>query len=140
MRRCYVTFTLGFVATSFVLAAVNATAKNPGGNADARKIKNPVAASAVSIKAGEAVYKKYCAFCHNTDAKGEGPLAPKDSHPPNLVDDKWDHGSTDGEIFAVIQNGAGPTSVMKGFKGKMPDQDMWNVVNYLRSLGLKQTS
>jgi hypothetical protein len=26
---------------------------------------------------------------------------------------------------------------MVGFKGKMPDQDMWHIVNYLRSLGPK---
>ena len=140
MRRSHVTLIGGIALACVILAAVNATAQSPAGNAGARKIKNPVAATAASIKAGEATYKKYCAFCHNTDAKGEGPLAPKDSHPPNLVDDKWDHGSTDGEIFAVVQNGAGPTSVMKGFKGKMPDHDMWSVINYLRSLGPKKTS
>jgi mono/diheme cytochrome c family protein len=140
MRRHDATLIGVFALVWLILTAVNATAENPGGNAEARKIKNPVAASAASIKAGEATYKKYCAFCHNTDATGEGPLAPKNSHPPSLVDDKWDHGSTDGEIFATIQSGAGPTSVMKGFKGKMPDQDLWNVINYLRSLGPKKTS
>jgi mono/diheme cytochrome c family protein len=140
MCRSHVLLIGGFAAASLALAAVHATADGPGGNADARKIKNPVAANAVSIKAGEAVFKKYCAFCHNADATGDGPLAPKDSHPPSLVDDKWEHGSSDGEIFATIQNGAGSTSVMKGFKAKMPDQDIWNVVNYLRSLGPKKTS
>ena len=29
----------------------------------------------------------------------------------------------------------GGTSAMKGFKGKIPDQDIWNVINYVRSLG-----
>ena len=140
MRRSHVTLIGGIAVACVILAAVNATAHSPAGNAEARTIKNPVAANAVSIKAGEAIFKKYCAFCHNSDAQGEGPLAPKDSHPPNLVDDKWDHGSTDAEIFAVVQNGAGPTSVMKGFKGKMPDPDMWSVINYLRSLGPKKTS
>ena len=38
-----------------------------------------------------------------------------------------------------VENGAGATSVMKGFKGKMPDQDIWNVINYVRSLGPKKT-
>ena len=27
---------------------------------------------------------------------------------------------------------------MKGFKGKIPDQDIWNVINYVRSLGPKK--
>jgi mono/diheme cytochrome c family protein len=135
----YSVLTGGLAAAAFALAVVSATAQGAGGNPEARKIKNPVAATAASLKTGEAVFKKYCAFCHNADAKGEGPLAPKDSHPPSLVDDKWDHGSTDGEIFAVVQNGAGPTSKMKGFKGKLTDQDTWHVINYLRSLASKDS-
>ena len=37
----------------------------------------------------------------------------------------------------VIVNGAGPNSKMVGFKGKMPEQDVWHILNYLRSLGPK---
>ena len=132
---------VGIIATAlFVLVVVVAAAQGSGGNPEARKIKNPVAPTAASIKTGEGVFKKYCAFCHNADGKGDGPLAPKDSHPPSLVDDKWGHGSSDGEIFAVIQNGAGPTSKMKGFKGKLTDQDIWHVINYLRNLASKDAS
>jgi mono/diheme cytochrome c family protein len=39
----------------------------------------------------------------------------------------------------VIQNGAGPKFDMKGYKGKISDTDTWNIVNYLRSLGPKNT-
>lgn len=127
-------------AAALFLTVVAAAAQSPAVGPDPKKVKNPVATSAASVTAGAATYKKYCGFCHGPEAKGEGPLAPKDSHPPNLIDAKWDHGDTDGEIFALIQNGAGGTSVMKGFKGKMPDTDMWNLVNYLRSLGTKKTS
>lgn len=111
-----------------------AGAQQPGGNPEKKKIKNPVAATAASIAAGKASFQKYCRFCHGAEAKGDGQMAPKDTHPSNLVDDQWDRGSSDGEIFAVIQEGAGPKFEMKGFKGKMTDQEMWNVVNYLRSL------
>jgi hypothetical protein len=55
--------------------------------------------------------------------------------PSNLTDATWDRGSTDGEIFVVIQEGAGPDYKMKGLKGKISDQDTWHVVNYVRSLG-----
>ncbi|MGH9257272.1 MAG: c-type cytochrome [Vicinamibacterales bacterium] len=127
----------GFITAAVLLFAFTAFARNPGGNAAARAIKNPAASTPVSVTAGAAAYKKYCAFCHGVDAKGNGPLAPKDSNPPNLTDATWVHGSTDGEIFDVIVNGAGPTSKMVGFKGKMPDQDIWHIVNYLRSLGPK---
>jgi len=116
------------------LAAVSANAQNPGGSAEGKKLKNPVASSPESIKAGAASYGKYCKFCHGADAKGNGPMAPKDTHPADLTDAKWDRGSTDGEIFLVIKEGAGPKFEMKGFKSKMTDQEIWNVVNYLHSL------
>jgi mono/diheme cytochrome c family protein len=125
----------GFITVAVLLLGLAAYAQTNGGHAAA--IKNPVASTPVSITAGAAAYKKYCAFCHGVDAKGNGPLAPKDSNPPNLTDATWVHGSTDGEIFTVIVNGRGPDSKMIGFKGKMPDQDVWHIVNYLRSLGSK---
>ena len=106
-------------------------------NAAAAKIKNPVKATAESIEAGKTAYNKYCKFCHNEGGTGDGALAPKDSHPPNLVDAKWDHGGTDGEIFTNIKDGI-PDSKMKAMKEKMKDEDIWNVVNYLHSLGPKK--
>ena len=126
----------GSIAVAVLLYAFTAYALNPADDA-ARALKNPVPSTPVSITAGAAAFKKYCAFCHNADAKGNGPLAPKDSNPPDLTDAEWVHGSSDGEIFTVIVNGAGPNSKMVGFKGKMPGQDVWHIVNYLRSLGPK---
>lgn len=116
------------------LVVVAVSAQSTGGNAEAKKIKNPVASTPASLSAGAATYKKYCAFCHNDDGTGEGALAPKDSHPPDLTDAEWTHGSSDGEIFTIIQEGAGPKSVMKAFNKKITEQDAWNVVNYLHSL------
>jgi mono/diheme cytochrome c family protein len=98
-------------------------------------VKNPVASTPASIATGQASFKRYCRFCHGEDAKGDGPQAPKDTHPPNLTDDKWDHGSTDADIFAVIKDGIGPKFDMKGYNSKMTPQEMWSVVNYLRSIG-----
>jgi mono/diheme cytochrome c family protein len=57
--------------------------------------------------------------------------------PADLTDATWVRGSTDGEIFAVIMAGAGPKFDMKGFKGKIPDADAWNIVNFVRSIGPK---
>jgi mono/diheme cytochrome c family protein len=123
---------LGFAWLALITAS--AAAQNSGGSAEGKKLKNPVASSPDSIKAGQASFQKYCRFCHNNDAKGNGPMAPEGTHPPDLTDDKWDRGSTDGEIFLVIRDGAGPKFDMKGFKSKMTEAEMWNVVNYLRSL------
>jgi mono/diheme cytochrome c family protein len=130
MRRVPFVLIPAFV---FVWAAMGAAQGNP----EAAKMKNPVPPSAESVTAGKATFTKNCRFCHGADAKGNGPMAPQGTHPPDLTDAKWDRGSSDGEIFVVIRDGAGPKFDMKGYKGKMSDTDMWNVVNYLRSIGTK---
>ncbi len=123
---------------AFVMALVAlAAAQSPGGNPEAAKLKNPVKASAESIAAGKASFAKNCRFCHGADAKGNGPMAPQGTHPSDLTDATWDRGSTDGEIFAVIRDGAGPKFDMKGYKSKMTETEIWNIVNFLRSVGTK---
>jgi mono/diheme cytochrome c family protein len=135
MRRLSSVVMFGFAVA---LLGMVVSAQNPGGNPEAKKMKNPVASSAESIAAGKALYTKNCRFCHGDEAKGNGQMAPKDTHPSDLTDAKWDRGSTDGEIFAVLRDGAGPDFKMKGYKGRMSDTDMWNVINYLRSIGPKR--
>src|SRR3954452_20645398 len=130
MRRV----SLCIIAVCFAALAARAAAQ---GNSEAAKMKNPVAASAESVAAGKALFAKNCRFCHGADAKGNGPMAPKDTHPPDLTDAKWDRGASDGEIFAVIRDGAGPKFDMKGYKGKLSETDMWNVVNFLHSVGAR---
>ena len=137
MRRVSTALIPALALSCVALASVTARAQNPGGSPEGKKMKNPVASSPESIKAGQAAFQKNCRFCHGADAKGDGPMAPKDTHPSNLTDDKWDRGSTDGEIFLVIQNGAGPKFEMKGYKSKMTDPEIWNIVNYLRSVQAK---
>ncbi len=132
--RLVSTSVIAAFACALFLTAAAVAAQNPGGNAEAKKMKNPVASSPASIKAGQAAFQKNCRFCHGADAKGDGPMAPEGTHPSNLTDAKWDRGDSDGEIFAVIRDGAGPKFDMKGYKSKMTETEIWNVVNYLRSL------
>src|SRR5215471_18838404 len=106
------------------------------GNPDAAKVKNPVAATAASIAAGKQLYTRNCASCHGANGEG-GPGNDLIPAAPNLVDEKWDHGSTDGEIFDVIKNGIAPDFNMTPFKNKLKDDDIWNVINYIRSLAKK---
>ena len=119
------------------LVSASAGAQNPGGNAEAKKMKNPVESNAASIAAGKTAFQKNCRFCHGTEAKGDGKMAPEGTHPSDLTDAKWDRGSSDGEIFVVIRDGAGPKFDMKGYKSKMTETDIWNTVNYIRSLQAK---
>ena len=138
MRRISnVPIALLVIACTALISAVAAgqgRQETTAGNPEARRLKNPVAATPKSIKAGEQTFQRVCAACHGKDAKGDGPTAPKDSHPPNLTDEVWTHGSTDGEIFTIVSDGAGPKSEMKSFKSKLTADEIWNVVNYLHSL------
>lgn len=125
------------LAAAWLVALTVAVAGAQAPKSAAAKIKNPVKPTAESIAAGKTAYNESCKFCHNEDGTGNGALAPKDTHPPNLIDATWDHGSTDGEIFTNIKDGIGPKFDMKPMKAKMMDTDIWNVVNYLRSLAKK---
>ena len=136
MRTFRAKHTIFLAARAIWAMAVGTTAINAQSK-DAAKMKNPVKSTPESIEAGKTAYNKYCKFCHNEGGTGNGALAPKDTHPPNLIDAKWDHGSTDGEIFENIKEGIGPKFDMKPMKAKMMDADIWNVVNYLHSLAKK---
>jgi mono/diheme cytochrome c family protein len=100
----------------------------------AAKLKNPVAANAASIAAGQKLYGDQCAGCHGDAGHGDGAmgeeLTPK---PSNLADADWKHGATDGEIFTVIRDGV-KGSGMKPYRAKLTSRQLWNVVNFTRSL------
>ncbi len=134
--------TLGICALvgTWMMAVVALGAQNPGGSPEGKALKNPVAPTAASVAAGMALYTKNCQFCHGPKGLGDGPLAPKGSKPADLTDAKWDRGATDGEVFKVIMEGAAPDLKMKGVKGRLADADVWNLVNYVRSIGPKTAS
>ena len=108
-------------------------------------LRNPVASTSASIAAGKRAYDVNCAACHGNLAQGAVKAGitisileeQRGKQPPDLTDDQWDHGSSDGAMFTVIKRGL-PPSMMAGFDGRIPDDDIWNIVNYLRSLGTKK--
>ena len=104
---------------------------------EAAKIHNPVAADQTSIAEGQKLYSKYCSECHGDTGKGDGEMAGDlTPRPPDLTDADWKHGSTDGEMFVVVRDGVKGTG-MKSFAKKMTAHQMWDVINYVRSLGPK---
>jgi mono/diheme cytochrome c family protein len=107
------------------------------GNDAAAAVKNPVAPTAESVAAGQGTYRKSCAPCHGINAEGGSgnDLIPAS---PDLTDEMWDHGSTDGAIFNSIKNGVPPDFNMTPWKDQLKDDEIWNVVNYLRSIAKKK--
>jgi cytochrome c oxidase cbb3-type subunit 3 len=109
------------------------TAPRKGGNAEAAKIKNPVAASTESIAAGKRVYTRMCSRCHGPEGKGDGSAAT--APVPDLTDAQWDYGGSDGEMFSVVHDGV--SADMDGYASRLSDADIWQVVNYVRSVAAK---
>lgn len=128
-----------FVVLMAASLAVAITAQEKrGGNPEAAKLKNPVAMSPESIAAGEAIYMKRCRGCHSRELTGGPPKEAGDHEASNLVDDKWDHGGTDGEIYHVIRNGVPPELVMEPWDDRINETETWHLVNFIRSKALKQ--
>lgn len=111
----------------------------PHGHPDARELANPAESGPESLAAGAAAYERLCATCHGATGRGDGRLAAGaaayGARPSNLADDIWQHGASDGEIFTVIRDGIGPDFAMDSFDGPLTAEEIWDVVNYIRSLG-----
>jgi mono/diheme cytochrome c family protein len=135
VRSCF-SRTLVVLVVSLLPIGVAGIVARAQGNPEAAKIANPVAATPESIAAGRPIYVRYCASCHGTSAQG-GSGSDISPPAPDLTDAEWKHGSTDGEIFYVIKNGVPPDLSMEPWGDRIKDSDIWNVVNFLRSLAKK---
>jgi mono/diheme cytochrome c family protein len=128
--------TLALVLTSFAVAA-GARQATTNGDPEAAKIKNPIASTPESIEAGKRAYQTYCGSCHGADAKGGITISVIEDRggkqPPDLTDAQWDHGSSDGEIAAVIKKGVPPDFFMAPWDGRIKDDEIWDIVNFIKS-------
>jgi putative heme-binding domain-containing protein len=97
-------------------------------------IRNPLAGSAQTIKAGEYEFRINCALCHGLGARGGG-------RGPDLTNAKKPHARTDAEMFQIISNGIPGTAMpANGTNGQgvgMIDEEIWEIVTYIRSIEVK---
>lgn len=94
--------------------------------------ENPIEATEESVRAGLRVYGRFCRSCHGINLDGRGQSPSPGTRPANLVDDEWVHGDSDGEIYNVIRQGVPPNYDMDAWEGRITDEEIWNVINYLR--------
>ncbi len=99
---------------------------------------NPIPADEASLARGKALYQAYCISCHGPQGRGDGPAAASLPVPPaDLTVHAPAH--TDGELFRFIANGLRGTP-MPAFKDTLSREDIWHLVNYIKSLGQFETS
>jgi glucose/arabinose dehydrogenase len=72
------------------------------------------------------LYTEQCSGCHGTDLSG--------GRAPSLFDETWVHGNDDETIARNIQNGF-PQAGMVPYKDTLSDQQIWQLVAYLRTAG-----
>ena len=95
-------------------------------------LRNPIPRSAESIARGRQLFAKNCAVCHGAEGRGDGaaaaalPQRPEDlsniAPPPNFPD---------GVVAYRIANGV---KMMPAFKSTLSENEIWDLLNFIRSL------
>jgi len=92
--------------------------------------KNPHAPNPASLERGKTLFAVNCAMCHGISPSEVGPVGRKLIPPPPGLDPDLVRDRSDAHIYKAISLGFGR---MPPFKGKLSQQERWDVVNFLRS-------
>lgn len=82
---------------------------------------------------GQAVYEKNCLRCHGSKLDGNGPESRDLIVRPTDLQSPTTRSKTDWELLVTIANGV-LFSPMHGFRGKLTDQQMLDVLSYIRAV------
>jgi mono/diheme cytochrome c family protein len=90
------------------------------------------------VKAGKTKYDANCIGCHGATGKGDGPAAAAlNPKPQDHTDGKTMNALTDKYLFDIIKQGGKAVqkaALMPAANKKLTDQDIWDMVAYIRSL------
>ncbi len=115
---------LAVAAQLLLLAATALAAEN----------QNPFAGDPKAAKLGEFQFRINCAFCHGLGTHGGG-------RGPDLTRAQKRHGNSDADLFRTINEGVPGTAMPpNGTTGQgvgMTDDEIWQVITYLRSQQVK---
>jgi mono/diheme cytochrome c family protein len=129
--KSFLTGSIVMIAGMTLLSlTVNAQPKPWTVPAEYKTMKNTVAKGDESNKAGMALYTKNCASCHGKTGLGDGVKARMLKDFPGDFSTAGYQNQTDGEQFYKTKFGKGE---MPKYEGKLSDDDIWNIVNYMRT-------
>ncbi len=124
----------GFVQDSKKTEEGRGTAEQKVATEDSNR-KNPVKPSPTSIAEGKQLYDMECSMCHGIAGDGKGNLAQDmklnmlDWRVPNAF-----QSFADGDLFQIISNGKGK---MTGEEKRVKPEQIWDMVNYIRTFARK---
>jgi mono/diheme cytochrome c family protein len=84
-------------------------------------------------KKDEAIYLKHCAGCHGVSGDGLGPDIKELIVPPVDFRSVKSRTKTDMELYLSIKQGV-LFSPMHGWADRLSDQEIWDVLSYIRRL------
>ncbi len=89
------------------------------------------------LAAGKAKFDQYCATCHGSSGKGDGPAgAALNPKPRNFTDASLMGQKSDAQLAKVIKEGgaaSGLSPLMVAWGSVLSDQDIANIVAYIRT-------
>jgi cytochrome c oxidase cbb3-type subunit 3 len=104
--------------------AIRQSDLRPGGSDAIGPQRSPYDYNAQGIAQGKQLYEWFnCSGCH---AQGGGAIGPP------LMDDRWIYGDAPENIYATIVEGR--PNGMPSFRGRIPPQQVWQLVAYVRSM------
>ncbi|MDA8249630.1 MAG: cytochrome c, partial [Rhodospirillales bacterium] len=92
---------------------------------------NPLGSDPAYVSAGREIFKQKCEVCHGYDGSGRTEIGSGEYPRPPALRAISIMSLTDGELFYYIRNGIRNTGMPAW---NMPDQQLWQVVAYLRHL------
>lgn len=112
-----------------------------GAEAEARRARdeqakeNPYPVTMQLLRRGRERFDIYCAPCHSRLGDGDGMVARRGfPHPPSYHSERL-RKAPDRHFFEVITQGYG---VMRSYADRVPADDRWAIVAYIRALQLSQ--
>lgn len=118
-------------ASALVVPASHGSNTQTLSREDAQKLKSPAPYTKSSIARGRILFTNDCTGCHGNDGKAQVDVI---ADATDLTEPKlWKSGTTEGEIFRSIRDGAGIS--MPPYKNQIrKEEDLWHLVNFIRSL------
>jgi putative heme-binding domain-containing protein len=95
--------------------------------------RNPFVNDPKAAEAGKSHFRINCSMCHGLGARGGG-------RGPDLTLARKKHGNSDAALFRTIHDGVPGTDMpaaMGSIGVEMKDQEIWQVISYLRSIEIK---
>jgi len=97
--------------------------------------ENPLKGNEEVVKEGKKIYANHCGSCHGDKGKGDGIAASACNPKPADHTSDYVQKEVDASLYWKISEGRGP---MPSFKNALTEDEIWKIINYIRTLKAKK--